>query len=376
MRFRSAGDHFSMRIGISTRGLNQGSFAISSIIYHLTQAIIDLASKDHEIFLYFNDPRYAALFERSVCKRSIKLDNRFIWDHLWLPKALREDRIDSALFMKGTMPLMLPCKGAVIYHDMGYFHDKLRPYKFAETLYMKRMMALAGRRAHKIFADSEFTRKEAIRFLGIDPGKIRVCYPSCASIYHPVEDAGALNAIRERYRLPSAYIFSPTSLSPRKNYERILDAFENIQSQVPHHLVITGGQSWRARDLIRRIETEFDQRVRVLGAVPQEHMPALYQMASFTIYPSLLEGFGFPILEAFRCNSPVLTSNVTSMPEVAGGAAYLVDPYDTDQIRAGMMRLATDEALRKELIRRGIERAKDFSWENSASVILEQLANS
>jgi glycosyltransferase involved in cell wall biosynthesis len=258
---------------------------------------------------------------------------------------------------------------------MGYFHDKLRPYKVLETIYMKRMMALAGRRAYRIFADSKYTLNEAVRILGIDPGKIHVCYPNCDSVYKPVENPEKLRMIRERYNLPSEYIFSPTSLSPRKNYERILDAFGSIHNQIKHHLVITGGQSWRVKNLVKRINYEFNQRVQILGTIPQDHMPALYSLASFTIYPSLLEGFGLPVLEAFRCGCPVLTSSITSIPEVAGDAAYLVDPYDTDQISAGMMALAMDDALRQELILRGTRRAQTFSWEKSAGIILDQLVD-
>jgi glycosyltransferase involved in cell wall biosynthesis len=362
-----------MRIGISTRGLNQGSFAISSIIYHLTNAIVELASKDIEIFLYFNNPDYEILFSSTTQKRSIKLNNRFFWDHAWLPLALKKDKIDIALFMKGTMPLVLPCKGAVVFHDLGYFNDKLHPYKFLDTIYMKRMMPLAARKAYRIFTDSEYTRNEAIALLEINPQKISVCHPTCSSIYQRVEDVQILSTIKVRYGLPSKFIFSPASLSPRKNYGRILDAYRNIQNQIPHHLIISGGQSWQSSDLVKRINSEFSDRVHILGNILQEDMPALYTMATFTLYPSLLEGFGLPILESFRCGCPILTSNLSALPEIAGDAAYLVNPYDDVQISEGMLRLSEDQSLRKELVKRGYERAKLFSWEKSALTILENL---
>jgi glycosyltransferase involved in cell wall biosynthesis len=360
-----------MKIGISTRGLNQGSHAISTIIYNLTQTILRLASKDHEIILYLNDPAFAALFDPSTPKRYIKLDNRLIWDQIWLPAALNRDKVDLALFMKGTMPLLLPCKGAVIFHDLGYFDTELRPYKFAETLYMKRMMALAGVKASFIFSDSEYTKSETIKHLGIDEGKITLCYPDCSPIFKPTEDNKTIDQVKSIYKLPAPYIFSPTSLSPRKNLFRILDAFKGIKELIPHHLVITGGQSWGLKNLKKRIATEFNNRVHVLGTVPPDHMPAIYKLASFTLYPSLIEGFGIPILESFRCGCPVLTSNITSMPEVAGDAAYLVNPYDHLQISEGMLRMATDLGLRNELIRKGFERSNFFSWEKTARTILD-----
>jgi len=362
-----------MRIGISTRGLNQGSFAISTIIYHLTKNIIELVPNDIEVFIYANDPIFERLFNPDTHMRSKRIYSRLIWDHTWLPSQLKNDKIDIALFMKGTLPFTLSCKGVVIFNDLGYFHDELQPYKYFETIYMKKMLADAGKRASRIFAISEYTSNEAVKILGIDPAKISVFHPDCSPIYKPVADPIILSTVRAAYGLPTNYILCPSSLSPRKNFGRILDAFAVLLDQIPHHLVITGGQSWHARSLIKRIRSEFPQRIRILGNVPQVHMPALYTMAKFTVFPSLLEGFGLPILESFRCGRPVLTSNLASMPEVAGGAAYLVDPYNSGEISTGMHQLATDETLCQEFVEKGFERAKFFSWRKAAAHILSNL---
>lgn len=361
------------RLGISMRGLNQGSFAISTIIYQLAKNIVELASDDIEIYLYFNDPEYECLFNPSTFKRSIKINNRLIWDHFWLPSKLKADKIDIALFMKGTIPFTVPCKSAVIFHDMGYFYKRLRPYKFLETIYMKEMMTRAAKKASKIFTVSDYTKNEVVRILGINPAKIMTTYPDCSPIFKPVTDSGILRAIKTNYGLPEKYIFWPTSLSPSKNLDRILDAFALLRDRIPHHLIITGGRSWKSGHSIRRALSEFPDRIKILGNVPQDHMPALYTMANFTIYPSLLEGFGFPILESFRCGRSVLTSNIASMPEIAGDAGFLVNPYSTEEISAGIYRLANDELLRKELEEKGLIRASSFSWEKSAMSILTEL---
>jgi glycosyltransferase involved in cell wall biosynthesis len=359
-----------MKIGISTRGLHQGSHAISTIIYNLTRQIIRLASEDQEIILYLNNPDYARLFNPSVLKRSIKLSNRLIWDQVWLPAAIKKDNVDIALFMKGTMPILLPCKGAVMFYDLGYFDTELRPYRFLETIYMKRMMALAGEKSSIIYSISEYTKKETVKTLGIDGHKIKVCYSGCSPIYHPVTDQETIDTIKSLYQLPSPFMFCPISLSPRKNLPRILNAFDKVKKFIPHHLVITGGQSWGVKKPGNQIKTYFNDRVHFLGTVPHLHMPTLYSMASFTLYPSLIEGFGLPILEAFHCGCPVLTSNITSMPEIAGNAAYLVNPYDQHQIAEGMLKLSKDESLRNDLTQKGFERSKIFSWENTARIIL------
>lgn len=363
-----------MRLGISTRGLDRGSYAISTIVLHLTRVLITLAESRHELFLYFDDPQHESLFPSSVVhKRSFKLKNRFLWDHLWLPQALKKDNLDFALFMKGTIPLSLPCRGAVIFHDLGYFDHKLSPYPWSDTVYMKYMMSKAARQASVVFADSEYTRDDAVRTFGISTQKLDVCHQDCSPDYQPVTDQEQRLATRARYLLPPRYVFCPTSISPRKNLPRILDAFEQVKDKIPHDLVITGGKSSKEEELVRRLHRRIYQRVHVLGEVPHEDMPVIYSLADFTLYPSLLEGFGLPVLESFRCGCPVLTSNVTSIPEVTGDAAYLVDPYDTNQIANGMLKLANDSALRESLFAKGHEQAKKFSWEKTARIILNAL---
>jgi glycosyltransferase involved in cell wall biosynthesis len=362
-----------MKIGISTRGLHQGSHAISTIIYNISRSIIDLSPSDHEFILYLNDPSFVSLFDPSLLTRTIKLKNRLIFDQIWLPAVLKQDKIDIVLFMKGTMPTLLPCRGAVMFHDFGYFDTSLRPYRFLETIYMSRMMALAGRKASVIYTISENTKREAVKTLGIEAQKIRVCYSNVSSIFQPITDKERLDKIKSLYKLPQPFIFCPISLSPRKNFTRILNAFNEVKTQIHHHLVITGGQSWGNQHQGVRLNSDVNNRVHILGNVPQDHMPAIYSMADFTLYPSLIEGFGFPILESFRCGCPVLTSNITSMPEVAGEAAYLVDPYDQGQITEGILKLSQDRVLREELIRKGFDRSKLFSWENTAGIILDGL---
>jgi glycosyltransferase involved in cell wall biosynthesis len=355
------------------RGLNQGSFAISTIIYHLTKNIIELTPTDVEIFLYFNDPEYEHLFNPGVHMRSIKMKNRFVWDHFWLPAKIRADNVDIALFMKGTIPLSLSCDAAVIMHDVGYFNTQLQPYKFLETIYMKVMMRRAGRKASRVFTVSDHTRNEASRILRIDPVKITTIYPDCSPIFKPVTDTKMLEEVQNKYGLPARYIFWPTSLSPRKNISRILDAFEVLFDRIPQRLVITGGKNWNTKDFFQRVNSSFADSIKILGNVPQEHMPALYSMADFTIYPSLLEGFGFPILESFRCGRTVLTSNLASMPEIAGDAALLVNPYNLEELSAGIYQLATDEKLRHALEEKGLERSRFFSWGETAARILSGL---
>lgn len=360
-----------MKIGVSMRGLGKGSYAISAIILQLTNTLIDQASEKHEFFLYFDNPDYEKYFPDFVQKRSCNYLNIFLWDHIWLPWAIKNDQLDMSLFMKGTIPFSLSCRAAVIFHDLGYFDRKLKPYTWYDTLYQTFMMPRSAREASIVFADSKSTRDDLLFYTSIEANKIIICHQDCDPIYQPITDEAKLEPVRRKYNLPKNYIFCPTSISPRKNLKRILEAFELIKQHDKIDLVITGGQVTKERALMRKFYSGIFDRVHILGAVPLEDMPSIYSMADFTLYPSLLEGFGLPILEAFRCGCPVITSNITSMPEVAGDAALYVNPYDTQQIADRILRLIVDKGLQKELKLKGFEQAKNFSWKKTASVILK-----
>ncbi|MBT3320874.1 MAG: glycosyltransferase family 4 protein [Anaerolineae bacterium] len=180
-------------------------------------------------------------------------------------------------------------------------------------------------------------------------------------IFRPEENKDVLAKIKHRYKLQTPFIFYPTSISPRKNIDRVLDAFEKIQNDIPHHLYFTGERSWNSLRTEKRLAGPISSRVHRIGSVPLKDMPAVYSLAEYTIYPSLFEGLGLPLSEAFLCGSPVLTSDQTSLPEVAGDAALIVPAYDTDAIAAGMLRLAEDGPLRLALVEKGKERAQLFT---------------
>jgi len=163
------------------------------------------------------------------------------------------------------------------------------------------------------------------------------------------------------------YFLWAGSLNPRKNLPRVVEAFEKITEAIPHHLVLSGGLGWDSHEALRRIQNSpAHRRIHLLGHVGDDELRSLYQGATAFVYVSLMEGFGLPILEAMACGCPVITSNLSSMPEVAGDAAFLVDPLDTDDIGAAMHCLATDLTFAKHLSNRGRARAEEFHWEACA----------
>jgi glycosyltransferase involved in cell wall biosynthesis len=175
--------------------------------------------------------------------------------------------------------------------------------------------------------------------------------------------------VRRRYDLPERFVLFVGTLEPRKNLMRLVQAYAGLPASVRRHvsLVIAGGPGWLSETLRREVaERGLADRVRFIGYVRDEDMAPLYSLATVFAYPSLYEGFGLPVLEAMACGVPVLTSNVSSLPEVAGGAAVLVAPTDVDAIADGLTQLLDDTALAAKLVARGLEWSTNFSWDRCA----------
>jgi glycosyltransferase involved in cell wall biosynthesis len=183
-----------------------------------------------------------------------------------------------------------------------------------------------------------------------------------------------MELVRQRYQLDHPFVLYVGNIKPHKNIERLIDAFGRARTQYDGDLklIIIGDEISKYPALRQSVHKhKLDKHVRFLGFQPMETLAAFYRLARVFVFPSLYEGFGLPPLEAMACGTPVVTSNVSSLPEVAGGAALLVDPHDEDAIASAILRAATDEALRAELIEKGIQRARTFSWKESVRKIHE-----
>jgi glycosyltransferase involved in cell wall biosynthesis len=208
--------------------------------------------------------------------------------------------------------------------------------------------------------------QDLIKYLPVNPKKINVI-PEAASLhFHPLNEAEYLPAL-ERHGIRRPYILSVGSLEPRKNLLRLLEAYARLEGSRPS-LVIAGARNyWKSSPVVETVSRlGLEQHVRFTGYVEDADLPALYSAASLFVFPSLYEGFGLPVLEAMACGTPVVTSSVSSLPEVAGDAALLVDPRDVDAIASAMRRILDDSDLAADLRARGLARAAQFSWERTA----------
>jgi glycosyltransferase involved in cell wall biosynthesis len=207
---------------------------------------------------------------------------------------------------------------------------------------------------------------EIVRYLGADRDKIRVIYPSYNQQCRVLVDTD-LDAVKQKYGLPDRFILFVGGLAPLKNLSNLLKAFREVEARLPHKLVIVGFKRWKFKGDVDLIDSlGLRERIVMTGYLPDADLPAVYNLAELFVMPSLYEGFGIPVLEAMACACPVLTTRTGCTPEVVGDAALLVDPRNPLEIADGIRAMLSDDDLRNKLVKKGLERVKQFNWDKCA----------
>ncbi|MFC1755619.1 glycosyltransferase family 4 protein, partial [Thermoproteota archaeon] len=231
--------------------------------------------------------------------------------------------------------------------------------------------------ADRIIADSQNTKNDILKYYGADEEKIKVVHLAPDKVYKPIQEKELLDKVRAKYNLISNTIFSIGIIEPRKNIANLLEAFKILKESygLDYKLAIAGSKGKNGdlpyNEVFHKVkELGLEKDVIFLGFVPREDVPLLYNIADLFAFPSLYEGFGLPVLEAMACGTPVVTSNISSLPEVAQDAALLVDPYNVGELAKAMQRVLTDKALQTQLCEKGLAQARKFSWEKTAKKII------
>lgn len=223
-------------------------------------------------------------------------------------------------------------------------------------------------RADLILADSKATRRDLIDFFNTPPARVQTLYAGCDPQFQRVTEPAELARVRRQYRLDKPFLLHVGTVEPRKNLVRLIQAFCQMPQHQEFELLIAGGRGWLYDEIYAAPEKfGVSASIRFLGFTPDADLPALYSLAELFVYPSLYEGFGLPVLEAMACGAAVVTANNSSLPEVAGDAAALVDAHDVEQLAWTMQRLLDDASWRAALQARAVERARGFSWQTSAA---------
>jgi glycosyltransferase involved in cell wall biosynthesis len=359
-------------IGIDGSRLTVGErTGTETYTYQLLAALARLGISD-PIRLYLNAPEPPADLPRigePVCVPFPRL-----WTHLRLSWEMQRRPPDVLFVPAHVVPLKHPAS-VVTVHDVGYLHHP-ESHSPATRRLLDLTTRWSTRVAQRIVAISETTRRDLIANYRVPAQRIQV-------IFHGVDDtmrpatSDSIAELRQRLVLPDAYVLFVGTVQPRKNLGRLARAMSIVAGAgLPHSLVIAGKRGWMAAQVEAEIAASgMADRIRFLGYVPSSDLPTLYSGADAFCFPSLYEGFGLPVLEAMACRTPIVASNRSAIPEVAGDAALLVDPADPAAIGAALCRLLTDRGLRGGLIEQGEFRARQFNWEHTAAQTITLLRN-
>jgi glycosyltransferase involved in cell wall biosynthesis len=294
--------------------------------------------------------------------------NRTLWMQAVLPMQLSRLKPDVAHFTNSTAPLAVPCPMVLTIHDMTLwlmpqYHPALR------LAAMRPIIPLVARRAAAVITVSESARADVIRILRLPPERVHVIYEAPAPDFRPLAPDAMLDEVRAKYNLPPRFLLYVGTIEPRKNIVRLLEAFADLRRRdaIDHELILVGSRGWKDQDVYGAIERlNLAGCVRFLGHIPIADLVAVYNLAAALVFPSLYEGFGLPVIEAMACGTPVITSRMGSLQEVAGDAAEFVEPLDVASIRDAICRVVTDPTRAAALRERGLARAACFSWQRVA----------
>lgn len=372
-----------MRIGVDALSVIPGVVGGSeTYIFELLRAMLD-SDPENEYVLFLsktNQGRFAALAHPNLRRVVVSFPStprvaRVLGQQLFLPRILREHKLDVCFYPGSTMTLKSPCPGILTVQSL---HAFLHPDSFSGTRrrYLRYMTAQSARRAAAVITPSEDTKKAAIKLLGVAAEKVFAVPEGVAVNGSAAEQDGTVLA---RYGIERMqYVLCPAHFLPYKNIETLADAFHILKSRylIPHKLVVAGAKVHRA--YVGKIE----RLVQTLGLpadfvapgmVPHAEMGALYRHATVCVYPSLCETFGLPVLEAMAHGAPVICSNSSALSEVAGKAAVLFDPCDMIRLSRAMHQILSNSLVRAMHVAEGLKHVKQFSWNRAAARTLEVL---
>ena len=366
-----------MRIGIDYTSAVRQRAGIGRYTRSLVGALAELDHSNNYVLFSAGRDLEARAWPSNYKLRELPLTDRhmaIVWQRLRLPVPVEliTGRLDVFHSPDFVLPPVRRARAALTVHDLSFMRC---PECSSPQLldYLMNAVPRSVSRADLLLADSVCTRQDLIELLRVPEDRIVVICPGVDPRFAPQPEGGRAEAVLRRYGIRRPYILGLGTLQPRKNFPRLIRAYGDLKSthHLPHQLVIGGGNGWLYEGIGETInELGLREDVLLPGFVADEDLPVLYSAAEVFAFPSLYEGFGIPVLEAMACGTPVVTSSTSSLPEVAGDAALLVPPEDTDALADALWRLLEDGALRDQLRSRGLERARLFTWRSAAQSLL------
>ena len=365
-----------MRIGVNTRLLLEGRMdGIGRFAYETLRRMV-AEHPEHEFFFFFDrKPSEKFIFGENVTPMTVNPPARHpvlwcLFFEVGIARAIKKYDIELFLSPDGYIPLRTKVKIVDVIHDINFAHHS-RNMRWSHQRYMEYFFPRYARKATQVVTVSEFSKQDIAKTYGIEEEKISVVYNGAGEAYKPLTEAEKAE-VRERYSDGKPYFIFVSTILRRKNLANLLKAFDKIREEEDYRLLVVGAKVWWQEELKAAYDgMRHKEAVKFIGRAEAKELSKLMGAATALVYPSFYEGFGIPIVEAFCAETAVITSNTTSMPEVAGDAALVVNPHSVDEIRDAMRQVANDAELREKLIERGRERRKAFSWDKSAKELWE-----
>ena len=358
-----------MKVGVMLRHFGQPG-GIGVYTNNILHALFKIDQRN-QYLLMFGRLEQLGHFDSypNVNEQVVRAPNKLWWDQVAVPRLARKEQLDIVYNPKLSVPLFGGYKKILVMHGSEQFAIP-HAFKWHDRLYFSIANPIYCKKAESIIISTHSGAADVSRYMDAEPAKIEVINfsynESCQIIEEDLKEE-----IRSKYGLPEHFILFLGGLNPLKNLSNLVRAYHKIRDSIPQKLIITGFRRWKFSadlDLIAKLELSED--IQWTGYIPDEDIPALYNLADLFVFPSLYEGFGMPVLEAMACGCPVVATNAGCTPEVAGDAARLVDPYSPQEIAAGIQEVLGDEELYQRLVTKGLERAQQFSWARCAQETL------
>lgn len=369
-----------MKIGIITNFLDEQAGGIATYTYNLINNL-NRIDKKNEYFLIHHTNTNLDIYKKNKEIISSFLNTPLFkltsWRFIKLPLFLKKNNafaldIIHDTYEIGPLSLVnLPTKKIITVYDLSaylfpQYHNFLN-YLLHKLLFRKTLL-----NANYVLTISKNSKKDLVKHFNINPNKIKVTYLGVNEKFKLYKNKTELDDVRRKYNLPKKFILNVSTLEPRKNIPNLLKAYGKLYEKIKIPLIIIGKTGWKYKKIFKAIENcNLKDKIILLGYIRQKDLPAIYNLATVFVYPSFYEGFGLPVLEAMACGCPVITSNTSSLPEVAGKAAVMTNPYDVNTLSKTMRKVLTDENLRKSMIKRGLKQVKKFSWNRCAKQTLK-----
>jgi glycosyltransferase involved in cell wall biosynthesis len=371
-----------MRIGIMLRSIDEKG-GVGVYTRNIVKELLQL-DKNNEYILFYSNPANLGLFSDHAKVREVWVrgSNKAAWDQISIPRACHMEKLDILFHPKFTVPLFAPCQVVMVVHGADWLiPEQAQFYPWWDVKYMRMMLPLYFRKSSTVISVSQETTDNFNRILKLPAGKIETIYFAPARHFKRITDLAILQQVKARYQLPDKFILTLTKRkgAGRKNLGQVFKAYAcyHERTQTPHKLLVGGNDCHLFRDEYALPKEGYGKDILFPGWIDQTDLPAVFSLADLYLYPSNLEAFPIPLTEAMACGTPILTSNVNGLKEIAGDAALLIDPSDTEGIANGMARILSNSELRESLSRKGLERSSHFSWDlcaRSTLALLEEVA--